>query len=102
MFLRVNEYFDLIIISAENGTSYKYVIKSSRNILGQLQKLLKILFQSQTTMHWLIFYETQYDDSNSILTIKHSDKIQSPIARFDTYILKHDSKETEEVFVFCN
>lgn len=40
MFFRVGQYFDFIIVNAENGILYKYLVQNGKNVLIDISEVI--------------------------------------------------------------
>lgn len=57
--LRVDQYFDLVILNAKTTTSHKYEIKNSRECLGPFKFCCKLFFNLEQTFikHFLMKFK---------------------------------------------
>ena len=54
MFFRVDQYFDFIIVSAENTTLHKYIAQNVRSIFRAISEIVgnPVLVPSQKSINW--------------------------------------------------
>lgn len=58
MFFRIDQYFDFIIIIAENAASYKYVVENEKNMDRTIFEIVKNLNPKQKFTEQLLRNET--------------------------------------------
>lgn len=70
-YFKVDQYFALMIINAENTSSHKFRLSNVRSMFRAISEVVEIPSQSQAQVHLMIFFynEIQVSDSSSSFKI---------------------------------